>query len=227
MAYTGSFTNIGTTTATFTALFSGGDPTFIGYRVTRLIFIGGSTYDILSPSTGGSSTFTQKVTGLAPATTYDWTAQLGYVVAGAGIVWLPTYTNGKLTTLAGAVTPWSWTASNGAATAAQTQTAHQILLGQRTADDLHHSVWNDLVDKVSAMRTAKGLGWDAGAGYLPAAGCKVSAGEALSAAKYNSVRYNVGSVKGTGISDMAPGAEVKGYHVTKVVDVLNEIIAAL
>ena len=123
------------------------------------------------------------------------------------------------------VDPWSWTASNGAATATQTRNAYAILQGTRAADDFHHNVWNDLVDKVVEMREALGYSWTTDSGRFPSAsGCKVSAGDTLSALKYNALKTNIGSIKSTGIQDVDAGDEITGYHIVHITDVLNEII---
>lgn len=78
------------------------------------------------------------------------------------------------------VEPWSWTSSNGAATDTQTRNAYQVLQGNRAADDFHHNVWNDFIDKIVEMREAYGLFWTTDSGRFPSAsGCKVSAGDTL------------------------------------------------
>ena len=124
------------------------------------------------------------------------------------------------------VEPWTWTGSNGQATATQTRNAYSILQGNRTADDFSHNVWNDLIDKVVEMRQALGYSWTTDTGRFPSAsGCKVSAGEALSALKYNAMRTNVGSIRSTGIPDVSAGDEITGYMIVHVTDVLNDIIA--
>lgn len=126
------------------------------------------------------------------------------------------------------VDPWSWTSSNGSATAAQTKNAYSILLGNRAADDFSHNVWNDLIDKIVEMREAQGLSWTTNGGvYLTASECKVSSGDTLTAEIYNSMKVNVGSISSTDIQDVEPGDEITGYHITHVVDVLNDIIGGL
>lgn len=126
------------------------------------------------------------------------------------------------------VEPWSWTSSNGSATAAQTENAYSILLGNRVADDFSHNVWNDLIDKIVEMREAQGLSWTTNGGvYLTASECKVSSGDTLTAEIYNSMKVNVGSISSTDIQDVEPGDEITGYHITHVVDVLNDIIGGL
>lgn len=178
------------------------------------------TYDTTVSTT---SAFSRTVTGLAPNTSY--TVNAAGVIGTVSDQWAGAQT---FTTKAIGVTPWSWTASNGSATAEQTRNAYAILQGTRSADDFSHLVWNDLVDKVEEMRTALGGIWDTvGGQYLTASACKAAAGDTLRAAAYNSLKVNVGSIQSTGIQDVAPGDEITGYHITHVVDVLNQIIGGL
>ena len=126
------------------------------------------------------------------------------------------------------VEPWTWTGSNGQATAAQTRNAYSILQGTREPNDFSHYVWNDLVDKVVEMRQAVGYSWTTDTGRFPSAsGCKVSSGETMSALKYNALKTNVGSIRSTGIPDVSVGDEITGYMIVHITDVLNDIIADL
>ena len=178
------------------------------------------TFDQIVTTTAA---FTRTVTGLTPNTSY--TVNAAGVIGTVSDQWATAQT---FKTKGLGVTPWSWTESNGSATAGQTQTAYAILQGTRSADDFSHMVWNDLVDKVEEMRTALGGIWDTvGGRYLSASACKAAAGDTLRAAAYNSVKVNVGNIQSTGIQDVAPGDEITGYHITHVVDVLNQIIGGL
>lgn len=227
MAFYGEFSGISKTTADFYAEFTGGDTSYENYRYVKLI-VGGRTYEIASDNQGGGdSYFSRTISGLSPGATYSWSAQLGYVNNGK-ISYLSITDSGSFTTKYD-ISLWSWSSSNGEATTAMTQRAYQILLGNAPASDgFSHYVWNDLVDKVVEMRGAKGYYWDTSDGmYLTSANAKVYAGETLSAAVYNAVRYNIGSVKGTGIYDVMPGNEITGFHITRLTDVLNEIISSL
>ena len=53
-----------------------------------------------------------------------------------------------------AITPWSWTASNGTATAAETQAAYNALVGKDLTLKFSYKVWNDLVSKVYSVNQA-------------------------------------------------------------------------
>lgn len=124
------------------------------------------------------------------------------------------------------VEPWSWEKSNGSADKTDTSRAYQILLGkQPVSAGFSHEVWNDLVDKVAEVRSELGLGWYTKTDvYVSAEECKVEPGDTLSAKIYNSVRYQVGSYRGTNITDRVEGGEILGRHITHMVDVLNDII---
>lgn len=227
MAFSAGFRNIGEEDADFYADFTGGDSSFSGYRYVGLTLNGNRYYEIRSNERGGSSsTFDDTITNLTAGTRYSWEAQLGYD-DGSGTTWLDIYDSGSFTTDEPAilVEPWSWTRSNGSATNAQTQRAYDVIMGNITADNFAHEVWNDLVDKVAEMREAKGYTWDrAGGTYPSASGCKMSAGDRLTAAAYNGVRYNIGSVFSTGISDQSPGDQITGYKIYHLTEVLNIII---
>ena len=226
MAFSAGFDRITENSADFYADFTGGDASFSGYRYVRLD-VAGDTYQIRSNRAGGSSSsFDETITGLEPGTRYSWEAQLGYN-DGTGMTWLDIYDSGSVTTDEPAVTiePWSWTRSNGSATNAQTQRAYDVIMGNITADNFAHEVWNDLVDKVAEMRSAKGYTWDrAGGTYPSASGCKMYAGDRLTADAYNGVRYNIGSVESTGIYDQSPGDPITGYKIYHLTEVLNIII---
>ena len=227
MAFSAGFRNIGETDADFYADFTGGDSSFSGYRYVDLVLNGNRAYNIRSNERGGgSSSFDETITNLSPGTRYSWEAQLGYD-DGTGMTWLEIYDSGSFTTDEPAVQieRWSWTRSNGSATNLQTQRAYDVLMGDITADNFAHEVWNDLVDKVAEMRSAKGYTWDRAGGTYPSAnGCKLYAGDRLTADAYNGVRYNIGSVESTGIYDQSPGDQITGYKIYHLTEVLNIII---
>lgn len=227
MAFRAGFRNIGEEEADFYADFTGGDSSFSGYRYVDLVLNGNRAYNIRSNKRGGgSSSFDETITNLTPGTRYRWEAQLGYD-DGTGMTWLEIYDSGSFTTDEPAVQidRWSWTRSNGSATNAQTRRAYDVLMGDITADNFAHEVWNDLVDKVAEMRSAKGYTWDrAGGTYPSASGCKMYAGNRLTADAYNGVRYNIGSVESTGIYDQSPGDPITGYKIYHLTEVLNTII---
>jgi hypothetical protein len=125
------------------------------------------------------------------------------------------------------VEPWSWTSSNGSASAVKTQQFYNVLRGTSLPEDgFSYLVWNDLVDKVDEVLVAYGTTWYPYSGYGKA-GCKVRNGETFSAAKYNEVRFQIGSILSTGISDRSEGDEIQGRYITILTDRINSIISSL
>lgn len=218
-----SISNVTDTSATI-RVYPGGS--YTRYRVfVRLSSVPSDvTYDT---TVSASSVFSRTVGGLEPGTSY--TANVAGVIGTVSDQWAgaQTFTTDESAPVP-SVEPWSWTASNGAATAGQTQAAYAILQGNSPADGFSHLVWNDLVDKVEEMRGALGGVWDTvGGSYLTAAACKASAGDTLRAEAYNSVKVNIGNIQSTGIQDVSPGDEITGYHIIHLTDVLNSILSGL
>lgn len=218
-----SVSNVTDTSATI-RVYPGGS--YTRYRVfVRLSSVPSDvTYDT---TVSASSVFSRTVGGLEPGTSY--TANVAGVIGTVSDQWAgaQTFTTDESAPVP-SVEPWSWTASNGSATAGQTQAAYAILQGTRPADGFSHLVWNDLVDKVEEMRAAVGGVWDTvGGSYLTAAACKASAGDTLRAEAYNSVKVNIGNIQSTGIQDVSPGDEITGYHIIHLTDVLNSILSGL
>ena len=122
---------------------------------------------------------------------------------------------------------WSWSSSNGSASSSQTRAAYNVLMGNSTTDNFSYKVWNDFVDKVSETRLAVlGKDWSvAGNSYLSKSRCYVYQGDTLSADIYNSVKYNIGSLRSTGIQDVSRGDKLTGYHIIHIADVLNDLIS--
>lgn len=230
MAFTAEFINISRNRATFSADFTEGDENFSRYRIVDLYVYKASDKSVVYESQvystrkgGSTSHFNESVDGLTQNTRYTWTAKLGYEKNEDGdIGWTGTKRNGSFTTDA-VITKWSWTSSNGSASASETERAYSVLNGKIPAyGNFSYQVWNDLVDKVAKMRSAKGYTWDSNGGTSQS-GAKVSSGENLSAKKFNSVKYNIGTIKGT-FADVSSGDKILGSYFTKITDVLNEII---
>lgn len=234
MAFSASVDSITETSARFTAEFTGGAANYSRYRYVNLVFSDGTSYLVESTTAGGAdSDFEMTVSGLKPGTFYSWEATLGYVEQGE-IEWTKVTDSGSFYTEETTVPIdyWSWESSNGSATNLQTRTAYNILRGTQPADNFSHNVWNDLVDKVMELRTARHDGtWDRRGGlYLYQYECYVLSGDTLSAAIYNSVKYNASSIPGgvgSGIADVDAGDELTGYHIIRLAQTINENIDAL
>jgi len=206
------------TTAYFSASFSGGDASYAKARYVKLV-VGGVTYQITSnESSGGSNSFSKAVSGLSAGTTYSWTATLGYVDGSGNIVW-STYTDsGNFTTDTASlnVEKWSWSAS--------TDRANFLKMcnGQLPVDYAYASVWNEIVDKIDEVLNAMGLYWQSN--YASKANTKASAGKSLSAVMYNSAKHNVERMASTGTSPVSKGNKIFGKHFTALTDAINTAI---
>jgi len=88
-----------------------------------------------------------------------------------------------------AITPWSWTSSNGSATASQTQAAYAALTSNGNTSSFHRNVWNDLVNKQKLVLTALNFSWADTYGTISNTRMNY-AYEDLTAARFNAVRYN-------------------------------------
>lgn len=127
---------------------------------------------------------------------------------------------------------WDWNTSNGDATKEETQLYYEILRGRKaavtvnenlqiTASYIPYKVWNDMCDKVMEMREFFGKDWNSL--YLTLAKTKMtSSDKKLSAARLNSLKYNVGQIHSTGIADVSSGNTVKGKDQITIMEKCNE-----
>lgn len=85
---------------------------------------------------------------------------------------------------------WSWTASNGFATAEQVKAAYAAVTSKGKTYDFSRLVWNDLADKTLSALVASGLSWDSI--YAKLDDTKMTAaGDALTAKRFNSLVKNL------------------------------------
>lgn len=116
------------------------------------------------------------------------------------------------------------TTSNPAATAAQTKAAKTALDNLGKTEDFSYLVWNDMVRKCNDIRSARGLSWDGT--HAPLGNTKMDSSEAgrtLTATRFNSLRYNIGSMYSTGIETVAAGDTVKASYFTTLVTKMNAV----
>lgn len=123
---------------------------------------------------------------------------------------------------------WNWSSSNGDATATQTQAARTAIRTQGAISDFSYLVWNDLVSKVKETLTAVGSSWNTA--YLSFSDTKMSSSDkTLTAARFNSVRYNIdriGTSADTELELVEPGDKVLGSYFTTLTTALNAGITA-
>lgn len=124
------------------------------------------------------------------------------------------------------VVKWSWSASNGSASASQTSAAYSAVVNKTAVTNFSYLVWNDLVDKVKKILDATGDSWDSS--YATYANTKMtSSDKTLTATKFNSLRYNIGSHYSTGIYDVAPNDDVLGSYFITLASCINSWIDTL
>lgn len=176
-----------------------------------------------APSTGGY----KNITGLTAGTTYTITATVNAEGWGSAV------TIGTITQATDSatptITPFSWSASNGSATRTQTANAYQAVNYGRAVSEFSHLVWNDMVDKVKEILDAKGWSWATnstqGATLSYSNTRMTSSPYTLTAAKFNSLRFNIGSHVSTNISKVETGYTVVGSYFTRLVDCMNDMIS--
>lgn len=124
------------------------------------------------------------------------------------------------------VTKWGWSISNGNASASLTSNAYYALVNKTAVTNFSYLVWNDLVDKVKEILDATNDSWDSS--YASYASTKMtSSNKTLTATKFNSLRYNIGSHYSTGISDKVSGEPVYGDYILTLATCINGWIDGL
>lgn len=115
---------------------------------------------------------------------------------------------------------WSWTSSNGTATAEQTQKAYEAITNQGRVTDFSYLVWNDMLSKVKEILDATGNEWDST--YTTYSNARMTySDKTLSATKFNSLRYNIGCHYSTGITDRSTGEFVYGSYFVTLANCIN------
>ena len=120
---------------------------------------------------------------------------------------------------------WSWSASNGSATATQTSAAHTAVTSNGEVSNFSYLVWNDLVDKIYEAITADDGSWNTKFASYSATRMS-SSDKTLTATRFNSARYNVGLHYSTGINDVSTGDTVLGEYFTTITSSLNSYISS-
>lgn len=219
------------TTATITARFTGGDSSFVG---TRYVYfeIGTSIGDYIEvPTRGGSTTFTRTIRGLSPGTTYSYYTCLGYKTSsGSTITWLENQYSrrGSFSTDRAQVsaTYWSWTRSNGSASAYQTSSAYTAITSKGYTSSFSYLVWNDLVNKVNELIGLSGGTWDSY--YLSLSSTRMSSYDLeMTARRFNSLRNNINFYVNTGLPVVNQGDVIYGSYFITFANAINNWIGRL
>lgn len=167
--------------------------------------------------TASSSSIKKHFSGLSPETDYACNVEIGEE-------WIGTQ---YFTTEASiSIDEWSWTSSNGSASTKQTKSAYNAVTGNGDVNDFSYLVWNDMVDKVYEILDVSGSSWDSE--YASYSSTKMStSNKKLTALRFNSLRYNIGSHYSTGISEVSRGDPVYGWYFTRLTNRINKWIATL
>lgn len=162
-------------------------------------------------SSGGAYTFS----GLDSGTSYDISVS---ITAPGWTITVELDTTAE--TDESAVEPWSWTSSNGSASSSQTRAAYSAVRNQGSLNNFSYLVWNDMVDKVKEVLDATGNSWNSK--YASYSATRMSASDkALTAKRFNSLQYNIGTHYSTGIYDVSKGDTVYGDYFITLADCLN------
>lgn len=116
---------------------------------------------------------------------------------------------------------WGWQQSNGTASAQQTQNAYSAILGNGYTTSFSYLVWNDMVEKVKEILDYMDEAWET-YGSADYSSTKMTASDKmLTATRFNSLRFNIGSHKSTGITDKVRGNDVIGSYFTTLTNCIN------
>lgn len=121
------------------------------------------------------------------------------------------------------VKKWSWNSSNGAASSQQTKSAYAAISNQGETSKFSYLVWNDMADKVYETLSAKNLRWNSR--FASYENTRMSSSDkTLTAARFNSLRYNIGLHYSTGINTVNKGDTIYGWYFTTLTNCLNNWI---
>lgn len=180
---------------------------------------GGST--VISGPTGYSTSTSKTFSGLSPNTTYRVYISWSTSTTGMGF-----YDWESFTTSDADLDPWTWSGNNGDAGQTLTVGAYVAITDGGATSNFNYLVWNDLVNKVMDAKDVAGYSWNSK--YLTLADTLMSASDkTMTAARFNSVRYNIGIHQSTGLDEFSPGDPCKGSYFTALTTALNKWINSL
>lgn len=118
------------------------------------------------------------------------------------------------------VSKWSWSASNGSATASQTSAAYSAVNNKGKTSAFSYLVWNDMVDKVKAILDAIGESWNSS--FASYSNTRMSSSDKnMTAVRFNSLRYNIGLRYSTGITTRSKGDVIYGSYFITLASCIN------
>lgn len=236
-----TFTDVSATTNSITARISGLSSNYSGQRIIYMVvYLNGTEVSRKNQTinAGVTGSVDVTVTGLSPGTNY--TVELSiYRYVDTTTYYMGSYSR---STDGVSITPWSWTSANSTtnpvhtaeATASQTTAARNACQNKTAVSNFSYKVWNDLVWKVSEARVAGGdsAGWN---NYYDTRDntLMTSSSKILTATRYNSLRYNIGTVfsvpTSQKIAEVSTGDTVGGttHFLNFVTNYLNAYIDTL
>ena len=208
------------TTDSISARLVGINTDYPNNKVRVTFYVAGSQVSSFTfagvPSSGTTKWMTK--TGLKPGTRYSVSIEAEDLVTGWSNSWSDRVTTDKIL-----VSAWSWSSSNGTASASQTKAAYTALTNNGSTLDFSYLVWNDMCSKVIEIENAAGLTWSTK--YASYADTKMSSSDkVLTATRFNSLRYNIGRSYSTGINEVASGDTVYAWYFTTLARCMNEWI---
>lgn len=208
------------TTDSISARLVGINTDYPNNKVRVTFYVAGSQVSSFTfagvPSSGTTKWMTK--TGLKPGTRYSVSIEAEDLVTGWSNSWSDRVTTDKIL-----VSAWSWSSSNGTASASQTKAAYTALTNNGSTSDFSYLVWNDMCSKVIGIENAAGLTWSTK--YASYADTKMSSSDkVLTATRFNSLRYNIGRSYSTGINEVASGDTVYAWYFTTLARCMNEWI---
>ena len=208
------------TTDSISARLVGINTDYPNNKVRVTFYVAGSQVSSFTfagvPSSGTTKWMTK--TGLKPGTRYSVSIEAEDLVTGWSNSWSDRVTTDKIL-----VSAWSWSSSNGTASASQTKAAYTALTNNGSTSDFSYLVWNDMCSKVIEIENAAGLTWSTK--YASYADTKMSSSDkVLTATRFNSLRYNIGRSYSTGINEVTSGDTVYAWYFTTLARCMNEWI---
>jgi len=208
------------TTDSISARLVGINTDYPNNKVRVTFYVAGSQVSSFTfagvPSSGTTKWMTK--TGLKPGTRYSVSIEAEDLATGWSNSWSDRVTTDKIL-----VSAWSWSSSNGTASASQTKAAYTALTNNGSTSDFSYLVWNDMCSKVIEIENAAGLTWSTK--YASYADTKMSSSDkVLTATRFNSLRYNIGRSYSTGINEVASGDTVYARYFTTLARCMNEWI---
>lgn len=208
------------TTDSISARLVGINTDYPNNKVRVTFYVAGSQVSSFTfagvPSSGTTKWMTK--TGLKPGTRYSVSIEAEDLVTGWSNSWSDRVTTDKIL-----VSAWSWSSSNGTASASQTKAAYTALTNNGSTSDFSYLVWNDMCSKAIEIENAAGLTWSTK--YASYADTKMSSSDkVLTATRFNSLRYNIGRSYSTGINEVASGDTVYAWYFTTLARCMNEWI---